>query len=404
MSLTTPIRIAVIVVAAGSGSRVGEPNGLPKQYRPIGGVAMIRRTLGAFCAHPLVDRVRAVIHPDHLDAYRVATEGISGLDSPVFGGASRQASVRVGLESFGAAPPDRILIHDAARPFVSPAMIERTILALKSAPAVLVATPVVDTLARTDADGHITDNIPRDRMWSAQTPQGFHFDLIRAAHAAAALSAPHDFTDDASVARAAGIPVSIVPGEPGNVKVTTAADLDAADRRCRMEDWLSRGDIRVGTGYDVHRFTEGDAVVLGGVRIAHDRKLEGHSDADVALHALTDAIFGALGDGDIGQHFPPSDPQWRGADSAVFLREAARRVAARGGTIAHADVNLIAEAPRIGPHREAMCARIADILGISIDRVGVKATTNERLGFIGRAEGIAAIATATIRLPFEPLA
>lgn len=390
-------RVAALIVAAGSGRRAG--GDLPKQYRPIGDRTVLRRTLEAFALHPAVDAVAVVIDPDHRPHYDAAVAGLPKLAPPVAGGTTRQASVLNGLASLAAAgAPDLVLIHDGARPFVSAPVIAAAVASLGENDAALVAVPVVDTLKRAD-HGRVAATVPRDGLYAAQTPQAFRFAAILAAHGAAAAAGRHDFTDDVAVAEWAGIAVALVPGETGNVKITSAADLEAADRRCRMEDFAALADIRVGTGYDVHRLVEGDSVVLAGIRIPHSHKLDGHSDADVALHALTDAILGALGDGDIGQHFPPSDMRWRGADSAVFLAEAARRVAARGGVVAHADISIVAEAPKVGPHREAMRARVAEILGVTVDRVGVKATTNEKLGFTGRREGIAAIATATIRLP-----
>jgi len=259
--------------------------------------------------------------------------------------------------------------------------------------------PLVDTLKRVDTAGQIAATVDRAGLWRAATPQGFRYEPIRAAHAALAASGRTDCTDDAAVMEAAGHHVAMVACNEENIKLTTAADFDRAEAALAREAWAQLADIRVGTGYDVHALEPGDGVTLCGVFIAHSQRLRGHSDADVALHALTDAILGALGDGDIGQHFPPSDPRWRGAPSRIFLEDALARVTARGGRIAHCDVSIIAEAPKVGPHREAMRAAIADICGIGIDRVGVKATTNEGLGFAGRREGIAAIATATVRLP-----
>jgi 2-C-methyl-D-erythritol 4-phosphate cytidylyltransferase/2-C-methyl-D-erythritol 2,4-cyclodiphosphate synthase len=264
---------------------------------------------------------------------------------------------------------------------------------------VVPTLPVSSTLKAVDADGRVTATVPRDRLHAAETPQGFRFAAILDAHRKAAAEG-RDFTDDAAVAEWAGIPVRTVPGDPANIKLTTAADIIAADRRLAGEAALKLGDIRVGNGYDVHALGPGGQVMLGGIAIPHALGLVGHSDADVALHALTDAVLGAIAEGDIGAHFPPSDPQWRGASSDRFLADAVRRVAARGGVIAHLDLTIIAEAPKIGPHRAAMRQRIAEICGIAVDRVAVKATTNEGLGFIGRGEGIAAHATATIRLPF----
>lgn len=408
MSAPAP-KTAAIIVAAGSGSRAGggpgNEAGRPKQYRAIGGRPMLSVTLDAFLSFPAIERVVTVIHPDFADDYAEAAHehaGCARLMAPVSGGATRQASVKAGLDALTADPPDYVLIHDAARPFVSHAILNRAIRSLHASPAVLVAVPVVDTLKRANDAGYVTETVPRGGLWGAQTPQGFHFAAIEAAHRSAAAAGRHDFTDDAAVAEWAGLKVVLVEGEPVNTKVTTSADLANADAAETMRQLLALGDIRVGNGYDVHSFVPGDKVVLGGITIPHGFKLNGHSDSDVALHAITDAILGAIGDGDIGQHFPPSDERWRGAASSLFVADAVRRVKARGGIVAHVDLSLIAEAPKVGPHREAMRARIADIIGISVDRVGVKATTNEKLGFIGRGEGIAAIATATVRLPFRP--
>jgi 2-C-methyl-D-erythritol 4-phosphate cytidylyltransferase/2-C-methyl-D-erythritol 2,4-cyclodiphosphate synthase len=399
--------IAVVVVAAGSGQRVAAgavQDGPPKQYRCIGGRMVLARTLARLAASPLIGRVVTVIHPDHADFYAAASAGIGKLAPPVAGGATRQASVLAGLEVLAAlaeGPPDLVLIHDAARPFIAEGLIIRLVAALAEAPAVLAAVPVADTLKRANDSGLVIGQLDRAGLWAAQTPQGFRFELILKAHRRAAEAGRSDFTDDAALAEWVGAPVTVVMGDPANAKITTPEDLIHADRRARMEDFHATGDIRVGSGYDVHAFAPGDHVTLCGVQIASVQKLSGHSDADVALHALTDAILGALGDGDIGQHFPPSDPRWKGCDSAVFLRDAAARLRARGGVLAHADISIIAEAPKIAPHREAMRAKVAGILGIGIDRVGVKATTNEKLGFVGRREGIAALATATVRLPWS---
>lgn len=399
MSVT---RVAALIVAGGSGSRAERPGEPPKQYRPVAGRAVVAHTLARFLDHPAVERVVTVIHPDHLDHWVGATAGLAGLEPPVTGGASRQASVARGLEALAADPPDFVLIHDAARPFLPAAVIDRTLAALVDAPAVLVAIPVVDTLKKTTPDRRIVDTVSREAMWAAQTPQAFRFAEILAAHRAAAAAGRDDFTDDAGVAEWAGLPVVVVEGDRANLKLTSAEDIDEADRRMTLDSYATHPDVRAGTGYDVHAFEPGDAVTLCGVRIPHTAKLNGHSDADVALHALTDAILGTLGDGDIGAHFPPSDLQWRGRDSAVFVADALARLAARGGLLAHADVTIVAEAPKIGPHREAMRARLAEICGVALDRVAVKATTNEKLGFVGRREGIAALATVTVRLPLAP--
>lgn len=397
--------VGVVVVAAGSGQRVAAghvSDGPPKQYRPIGGRPVLARTLARLAASPLVGNIVTVIHPDHRELYDAAAAGVAKLEPAVAGGATRQASVLAGLEALAALPqpPKLVLIHDAARPFVAEGLVVRLVAALEDSAAVLAAVPVADTLKRANAEGLVIGQLDRSGLWAAQTPQGFHFDLILKAHRRAADAGRDDFTDDAAVAEWVGSPVAVVMGDPANAKITTAEDLVHADRRARMEDHLATGDIRVGTGYDVHAFEPGDRVTLCGVHIPSVQKLSGHSDADVALHALTDAILGALGDGDIGEHFPPSDQRWKGCDSAVFLRDALARLHARGGVLAHADISIIAEAPKISPHREAMRQRVASLLDINIDRVGIKATTNEKLGFVGRREGIAAIATATIRLPW----
>ena len=389
--MTQP-QIAVLIVAAGRGLRAGRFRAGPKQYWTLGGTPVLRRTAERFVAFGLA-RVRVVIHPDDAALYETALAGLP-LAAPVFGGATRQESVLNGLESLADEAPDFVLIHDGVRPFVSAGTIRTAIAALGSE-GVLVGRRITDTLAATDDGGLVTGAVPRDNVWRAETPQGFPFAAVLDAHRRAAAAGRFDFTDDASLFRWAGGEVRMVEAMGENPKLTTAEDFAAADMRLLAE----LADIRTGNGYDVHRLVPGDGVTLGGVLIPHTRTLEGHSDADAGLHALTDAVLGALGEGDIGQHFPPSDPRWRGAASSAFLAEAVRRVRARGGAIAHLDLSIIAEAPKIGPHREAMRVRIAEICGIGIGRVGVKATTNEGLGFAGRREGIAAIATATIRLP-----
>ncbi len=376
-----------LVVAAGRGRRFG--GDLPKQYRTLAGQPILRHGLRAFLDHPAVDAVRTVIHADDADLFAAAADGLAVLP-PVPGGDSRQDSVRLGLESLESLAPQTVLIHDAARPFVGPAIISGVIEALESVPGAIPALPVSDTLKR-GADARITATVDRQDLWRAQTPQGFRYADILDAHRRCA--GDSDLTDDAAVAERVGLPVALVPGSEDNLKVTTEEDLQRAERR------FAGGDVRTGLGFDVHRFGPGDTVVLCGVEIAHDATLLGHSDADVGLHAITDAILGAVAEGDIGSHFPPSDPQWRGAASDVFLRHAAALVAARGGRIGHVDVTLICEAPRIAPHRAAMARRVADILGLPSDAVGVKGTTTEGLGFTGRGEGIAAQAVATVVLP-----
>ena len=311
----------------------------------------------------------------------------------MIGGETRQASVLLGLEALAGTAPDLVLIHDAARPFVSAAVIGRVVDALASRSGAIAALPVVDSLKTSGGASTIRGSIDRAGLWRAQTPQGFAFGPILDAHRAAASAGRHDFTDDAAVAEWAGMEVALVLGEERNVKLTTREDMDMAERML-----AASAEPRTGTGFDVHRLVAGDGVWLCGVRVPHDHALEGHSDADVGLHALTDALLGAIGDGDIGQHFPPSDPQWKGASSATFLADAARRVAAAGGRITNVDVTIMAEAPKVAPHRDAMRAAIADILGIDVARVSIKATTTEGLGFVGRREGIAASAVATLMI------
>ncbi len=385
-----PVTIA-LVVAAGRGARFGGE--LPKQYAALGGKPVLRWSLEAFARHARIDAVRAVTHADDADRYAAAAAGL-GLAAPVTGGATRQESVRCGLEALVADAPARVLIHDGARPFVDAGTIDAVLDALEAHQAAIPALAVADTLKESADGALVSATRARDRLWRAQTPQGFRFDAILAAHRAAAGA---ELTDDAAIAERAGLAVALVPGRETNFKLTTADDL------ARAAAWLSgASETRAGSGFDVHRFGSGDHVMLCGVRVPHARGLVGHSDADVGLHALTDALLGALADGDIGAHFPPSDPRWRGADSATFLADAAARVRARGGAIVHVDVTLICEAPKIAAHRETMRARLAAILGIDVGRCAVKATTTEGLGFTGRGEGIAAQATATIRLQAGP--
>lgn len=376
-----------LVVAAGRGTRLGGAE--PKQYRPLAGRPVLRHGLDILSAHPAVAAVRTVYHPDDHALYAAATAGLDLLP-PVAGGATRQDSVRLGLESLAALAPARVLIHDAARPFLSAGVIDRVLAALDEAPAAIPAMPLSDTVKR-GAAGFVTATLDRTALWRVQTPQGFWYREILAAHRAAR---GQDLPDDAAVAEHAGIAVRLVAGSEENFKVTTADDLHRAERQIAA----APGDIRIGQGFDVHGFGAGDHVWLCGVRVPHERALVGHSDADVGLHALTDALLGALGAGDIGQHFPPDDPRWRGAPSSRFLAHAAALAAAAGGRILHVDVTLICERPKIAPHRAAMVARIAEILALDHGRVSVKATTTEGLGFTGRGEGIAAQAVATLRL------
>jgi 2-C-methyl-D-erythritol 4-phosphate cytidylyltransferase/2-C-methyl-D-erythritol 2,4-cyclodiphosphate synthase len=389
------VKTAALVVAAGRGQRAGGQQ--PKQYYRLAGETVLARAMAPFLSHSGIDAVAVVINPDDADLYRGSIPlGSRKLLEPVGGGATRQSSVLAGLAHLAELQPDRVLIHDAARPFVSAEIIDRVLVALETQQGAIAAAPLTDTLKRANADGTIAGTVDREGLWRAQTPQGFHFAAILSAHRQAAAQGRNDFTDDAALAEWAGIPVALVPGGNENVKITTADDLAAAATRLAATQRL---ESRTGTGFDVHRFAPGDHVWLCGVKIPHVARLDGHSDADVGLHALTDAILGALGEGDIGAHFPPSDPKWAGAASRLFLEDAARRVSLRQGSISNVDITLLCEAPKIGPHRDAMRASVASILGIDVSRVGVKATTTEGLGFTGRREGIAAMATATLLLP-----
>lgn len=383
-------RVAAVVVAGGRGFRAGGET--PKQYRAIAGVPVIRTSLALFADHVGVDAVQPVIHSDDTGLFAAATAGLDLL-APVGGGDTRQGSVRHGLEALEHLKPDIVLIHDAARPFASAALVDRAIRAAGEHKAAIPALPVTDTVKQV-ADGRVAGTVDRSRLVTVQTPQAFAFSPLLEAHRRAVAAGRDDFTDDAALAEWAGMSVATFAGERHNTKLTTADDFVRAE----LDRLL---DVRTGSGFDVHAFGNGDHVMLGGIKIPHDRGVVGHSDADVALHALTDAVLGAIADGDIGQHFPPSDPQWRGASSDRFLAFACDRVRQRGGLIAHLDVTIVCEAPRVGPHRDAMRARIADIAGIAVERVGMKATTSEALGFTGRREGLVAMATATVRLPWS---
>jgi 2-C-methyl-D-erythritol 4-phosphate cytidylyltransferase/2-C-methyl-D-erythritol 2,4-cyclodiphosphate synthase len=387
--------VAAVIVAAGRGERAGAD--VPKQYRPIGGEPMIRATLRAFLAHPGIDFVQPVINPNDRDTYQHAIAGLEDLLPPVAGGVTRQASVRAGLEALASHRPGLVLIHDAARPFVSGALIDRAIGAGRTCGAAVPGIALADTVKSIDDRATVTETLDRSTLRIVQTPQAFSFNLILEAHRRAVAAQRESFTDDAALAEWAGQRVSVFEGEADNLKVTTSDDF----ARAEMTRLAALSDVRTGNGFDVHAFAEGDHVMLGGIRIPHSRGVTGHSDADVALHALVDAILGALAEGDIGAHFPPSDPQWKGAASDRFLAFACERVRKRGGAIAHLDVTVVCETPRISPHRDAMRAHIADIANVAIDRVAVKATTSEKLGFAGRGEGIFAMATATIRLPWS---
>jgi len=383
--------VAAVVVAAGRGVRAGGES--PKQYRDIAGEPVLRRSLLLFAQDPRIGAVQPVIHPEDNALFERAAERVPVLP-PVHGGATRQASVRAGLEALASHGPDIVLVHDAARPFASPTLVSRAIEAARNADGAIPGIPISDTVKAIDGTGQVVETLDRMRLRMIQTPQAFRFSALLDAHRRAAAEGHDGFSDDAVLIEWVGIKVAVFEGEVTNIKLTTPDDF----ARTQAEVMLS--DLRTGTGFDIHAFGEGDHVTLGGVRIPHGRGLIGHSDADVALHALTDAVLGALADGDIGVHFPPSDPQWRDASSDRFLGFAAERVRRRGGRIGHLDVTIVCEAPQIGPHRDAMRSRIAEIVGIGVDRVGLKATTSEKLGFTGRGEGIAAFGTATIRLPW----
>ena len=392
--MPNPPRTAAILVAAGRGLRAGA--GGPKQYRSIGGQPVIFRAMEPFSNHPQVATVQPVVNSDDMAVFDEAVRGLR-YATPVKGGATRQASVRAGLEALAAAKPDIVLIHDAARAFVSSALISRAIDAASTTGAAIPAIPVTDTIKLVDDNGRIEATPERARLRIAQTPQSFRFDAILEAHRRAAREGRDDFTDDAALAEWVGLTVATFEGDVANMKLTTPEDF--VREEARLASLL--GDIRSGTGYDVHAFGDGDHLMICGVRVPHTRGFLAHSDGDVGLHALVDAILGALADGDIGSHFPPSDMKWKGAASDKFLRYAVERVTARGGRIANLEVTLICERPKIGPLRDQMRARIAEITGLDVLRVAVKATTSERLGFTGREEGIAATACATIRLPWD---
>ncbi|MBR9840762.1 MAG: bifunctional 2-C-methyl-D-erythritol 4-phosphate cytidylyltransferase/2-C-methyl-D-erythritol 2,4-cyclodiphosphate synthase [Rhodobacteraceae bacterium] len=377
------MKTAVIIVAAGRGTRAGGE--LPKQWRDVAGKPVARWTLEAFAHLP---RIVMVIHPDD----RPRAEALCGAlpVTLVEGATDRAGSVRAGLSALADVPPERVLIHDVARPCVSRDVIDAVEAALTTLPGAAPALAVTDALW-TGAEDRVTGTRDRGGLYRAQTPQGFRYAEITAAHAAH----PGGAADDVEVARAAGLDVAIVPGEERNLKIT------APDDFARAAALLTEGrmDIRLGNGYDVHRFGEGDHVVLCGIKVPHGRGLQGHSDADVGMHAVTDALYGAMAEGDIGRHFPPSDPQWKGAASEIFLRHAVELARTKGFTISNVDLTLVCERPKIGPHAAVMTAEMSRIMGMDADRVSIKATTSERLGFTGREEGIAAIATATLVKP-----
>ena len=395
-------KVSLLVLAAGRGTRLGGDE--PKQYRLCAGRPLLCHTLEALAAAYDFAATTVVIHPNDCALYDRALSFLSArsaatLSQPALGGVTRQESGLAGLAAQAAARPDIVLIHDGARAFPSADLVLRAVQAAAEHGAAAPGLPLSDTIKEIDQAGIVVATPRRANLRAMQTPQAFRFDLIYDAHRRAERERRDDFTDDAAIAEWAGWPTHIFPGDPANVKITEMSDLIAAEARLTAE----ASDIRTGQGFDVHAFAEGDGVWLGGVKIPHDRALAGHSDADVALHAITDALLGAIGDGDIGAHFPPSEEKWRGAPSRIFLADAVRRVRERGGVIANIDATVICERPKIGPHRDQIRATIAEIAGLSVDRVAIKATTSERLGFTGRGEGIACLALATVRLrPSSP--
>ncbi len=378
-----------LVMAAGSGERLG--GALPKPYRSLAGKPLLRHSVERFLAHPAIARCHVVIAPSAAGRAEAALEGLT-LPPLIHGGTTRQESVRLGLEALSDAPPAMVLIHDAARPLLPAQVVDRLLAALETVPGALPCLPVADSLKRLDGNGDLAEDVARDGLWRAQTPQAFRYSEILEAHRRA-LDAGWEASDDTALLRRLGGRVRGVEGDERLIKVTHESDLQQA------EALLALPDLRCGQGFDVHRFGPGDHVTLCGVAIPHDHGLVGHSDADVALHALTDALHGAMGTGDIGHYFPASDPQWRGMDSAHFLEHALGLVGEHGARITNVDVTIICQLPRIGPHREAMTARLAELMRLPAERVNVKATTTEKLGFTGRGEGIAAQAAATLVFP-----
>ena len=394
--------VALLIVAGGRGARAGE--GLPKQYRRLGDATVLARTLSNLCAATPDAVLTVVIHPDDSALYaqsisELPPESRARIAPPALGGATRQESVRNGLEAIARnGSPEIVLIHDAARPFVDAALITRAVAAARAHGAAAPGVPLNDTVKEVDARGLVTSTPDRARLRAVQTPQSFRFELIREAHRVAA-ALEREFTDDAMIAEATGHTVHIFDGDTANFKLTTPEDFARAMEQIGKTSFAALPDVRTGQGYDVHAFAAGDQIWLGGVSIPHTHSLAGHSDADVLMHAITDAVLGAIAEGDIGAHFPPSDPQWKGAASSIFLTHACKLVRDRGGFIAHIDATVICEAPKVGPHRDAIRESLARIMGMETDRVAIKATTTEKLGFTGRREGIAALAIATVRLP-----
>ena len=366
----------------------------PKQYRMLGGKTVLQQTIECFSAHPQIHRIQVVIHRDDVALYEQSIEPCKNLAPPVFGGATRQESCHAGVRAAHELGAETVLIHDAARPFLDTGTIDNVLKAAAPGIGVVPAARLADTVKTIDDAGMVAETLDRDALRACQTPQGFVAAEILAAHQKAENAGINTFTDDAAVAEWAGMPVKVVEGSSQNIKITTPDDLSRAEQNLAINP--ATPDIRTGHGYDTHVLVPGDAIILCGVKIAHELMLSGHSDADVGLHALTDALLATIAAGDIGSHFPPSDAKWKDAGSSQFLEHAVSLVAEKGGQINHVDVTLICEAPKIAPHRDAMRTCIAEGCRIDPERVSVKATTNEKIGFIGRNEGIAAFATATV--------
>jgi 2-C-methyl-D-erythritol 4-phosphate cytidylyltransferase / 2-C-methyl-D-erythritol 2,4-cyclodiphosphate synthase len=380
--------VTALIVAAGRGHRAGQD--LPKQYVAFGGEAVLTHTLRCFIEHPQIDSVHVVINPDDRSLYDDAVAGLP-VAAPIHGGATRQETVRLGLQALAATPPDHILVHDAARPFVSKELIDRVLHGLQTTDAVIPALALTDTVKRVEGD-RVVETLDRAALRRAQTPQGFKYRALLSAHEAMADS--DMATDDAAIVEQSGQVVTWVDGDDSNIKLTDPQDF-------ALLQWQEKARMvsHTGSGFDVHRVGDGDGVMLCGVRVPHTGSLIGHSDADVALHALTDALLGAIAEGDIGRHFPPSDDTWKGVNSQVFVEHAVSLIKARGGEITNVDVTIICETPKITPHAPAMCNRVAGMLGVNVAQVSIKATTTEKLGTTGQGGGIAAQSIATVLLP-----
>ncbi|MFT4342579.1 bifunctional 2-C-methyl-D-erythritol 4-phosphate cytidylyltransferase/2-C-methyl-D-erythritol 2,4-cyclodiphosphate synthase [Bartonella bacilliformis] len=392
--------IAAIILAAGRGSRAGSLQNGPKQYRFLGREPVICHTIRCFLQHPAIINIILVIHPDD---HQICANAIADLKDHltiIEGGETRQISTLQGLRALKNVKPNYVHIHDGARPFIGNELLEQIHTSINHKEGILPVLSVSDTLKYVSNTHHVLETIPRTNLYRAQTPQCFPFELILAAHEKAMQSHKQDFTDDSAIAEWFGIPIRTIPGDPNNIKITWPADLETA-RSYLLKGMQIFPDIRTGNGYDVHSFEDGHYITLCGIKIPFEKKLNGHSDADVALHALTDALLATQGAGDIGTHFPPSDPQWKNASSEIFLHHAIEIIKKAEGRIANVDITLIAEKPKIGPYRHIMTENLMKILKISTDRISIKATTNEKLGFIGREEGIAALATATVIYPGE---